>query len=64
MADTQPNGITIAELTKVPTLVATDLFELDRYGTGVAVSYETLLSSISDALGLTGVREMLEQIIG
>lgn len=64
MADTTPSGITIAELTKVSTLAATDLLEIDRNGTGAAVSYATLVSEMSKSLGLAGIAEALELIIG
>lgn len=65
MADTPtPTGITIAELTKVTTLAATDLLEIDRNGAGAAVSYATLVAAISSSLGLTGVAEALEKLIG
>lgn len=56
--------ITIAELPKVTTLAATDLLEIDRNGAGAAVSYANLVSSLSGSLGLPGVREALETIIG
>lgn len=65
MADTTtPTGITIAELTKVTSLASTDLIEIDRNGAGAAVSYATLVTSISDSLGMTGILETLERIIG
>ncbi|WP_278995283.1 hypothetical protein [Alistipes finegoldii] len=64
MADTTPSGITIAELTKVSTLAATDLLEIDRNGTGAAVSYATLVTEMSKSLGLAGIAEALELIIG
>nr|DAZ61890.1 MAG TPA: hypothetical protein [Caudoviricetes sp.] len=64
MADTTPTGITIAELTKVSTLASTDLIEIDRNGAGAAVSYSTLVTAMASSLGLTGIREALEQIIG
>lgn len=64
MADTTPSGITIAELTKVSTLATTDLLEIDRNGTGAAVSYATLVSEMSKSLGLAGIAEALELIIG
>lgn len=60
MADT----ITIAELPKITALAATDLIEIDRNGAGAAVTYATLVSSLSSSMGLTGVREVLESIIG
>ena len=64
MAYTTPTGITIAELTKVTTLASTDLIEIDRNGAGAAVSYATLVSAITASLGLTGIKEVLEKIIG
>nr|DAO74605.1 MAG TPA: hypothetical protein [Caudoviricetes sp.] len=64
MADTTPTGITIAELKKVSTLASTDLIEIDRNGAGAAVSYSTLVTAMASSLGLTGIREALEQIIG
>lgn len=64
MADTTPTGITIAELTKVTTLATTDLFEIDRNGTGAAVSFGTLTAEISKSLELDGIKEVLEIIIG
>lgn len=64
MADTTPTGITIAELTKVTTLAPTDLIEIDRNGAGAAVSYATLVKAVSDSLGLTGIAQVLEMIIG
>ena len=64
MADTTPSGITIAELTKVSTLAATDLLEIDRNGAGAAVSYATLVSEMIKSLGLAGIAEALELIIG
>lgn len=64
MADTTPTGITISELTKVTTLAATDLLEIDRNGTGAAVSYASLVANITASLGLAGIEEALRQIIG
>lgn len=64
MADTTPTGITIAELTKVTTLASTDLIEIDRNGTGAAVSYATLVTALTASLGLKGVQAALEKIIG
>ena len=64
MADTTPSGITSGELTKVSTLAATDLLEIDRNGTGAAVSYATLVTEMSKSLGLAGIAEALELIIG
>ena len=60
MADT----ITIAELPKVTSLTATDLIEIDRNGSGTAVTYANLVASLSSSMGVTGVREALELIIG
>lgn len=56
--------VTISQLPKVTTMAPTDLLEIDRNGTGAAVSYATLVSALSDSLGLTGVTEALERIIG
>lgn len=65
MADTTlPTGITIAEMTKVTSLASTDLIEIDRNGAGAAVSFDTLTAEISKVLGLTGITEALEKIIG
>lgn len=65
MADiTLPIGITIAEMTKVTSLASTDLIEIDRNGAGAAVSFDTLSAEISKVLGLTGITEALEKIIG
>lgn len=64
MADTKTTDITIAELTKVSTLAATDLLEIDRNGAGAAVSYATLVAEMSKSLGLAGVAEALELLIG
>lgn len=65
MADTTlPTGITIAEMTKVTSLASTDLIEIDRNGAGAAVSFDTLSAEISKVLGLTGITEALEKIIG
>lgn len=64
MADTTVPGITIAELTKVTSLASTDLIEIDRNGAGAAVSFDTLSAEISKVLGLTGITEALEKIIG
>ena len=64
MADTTPTGITIAELTKVTTLADTDLLEIDRNGAGAAVTYATLVTALSNSLGLTGVREAFDILIG
>lgn len=56
--------ITISELSKVTTLTATDLIEIDRNGAGAAVTYANLVSALSGSLGLTGMREAFEIIIG
>ena len=61
MAD---STITLSELPKVTSLASTDLIEIDRNGAGAAVTYSTFVSSLSSSLGLTGVREALEIIIG
>lgn len=56
--------VTISQLPKVTTMAPTDLLEIDRNGTGAAVSYATLVTSISDSLGMTGIAQALEIIIG
>lgn len=56
--------VTISQLPKVTTMAPTDLLEIDRNGTGAAVSYATLVSAVSSSLGLKGVTEALERIIG
>lgn len=61
MAD---STITLSELPKVTSLASTDLIEVDRNGAGAAVTYSTLVSSLSNSLGVTGIREVLELIIG
>ena len=57
-------GITLSQLPKVTTMAANDLIEIDRNGTGAAVSYANLVEAMTDSLGLAGVAEALEQIIG
>ena len=64
MAETTIEGITLSQLPKVTTLAANDLIEIDRNGTGAAVSYVNLVEAMADSLGLAGVAEALEQIIG
>lgn len=61
MAD---STITLSELPKVTSLASTDLIEVDRNGAGAAVTYANLVSSLSSSLGVTGVREVMESIIG
>lgn len=56
--------ITLSQLPKVTTLAATDLIEIDRNGTGAAVTYATLVDAITASLGLTGIEEALNHIIG
>ena len=51
--------ITLSQLPKVTTLAATD-----RNGTGAAVTYATLVDAMTAALGLTGIEEALNHIIG
>ncbi|WP_302585774.1 hypothetical protein [uncultured Alistipes sp.] len=46
------------------TLAATDLIEIDRNGTGAAVTYATLVDAMTASLGLTGIEEALSHIIG
>jgi len=57
-------AITLSQLPKVTTLAATDLIEIDRNGTGAAVTYATLVDAITASLGLTGIEEALNHIIG
>ena len=64
MAETTIEGITRYQFPKVTTLSATDLLEIDRNGTGAAVSYATLVEAIGGSLGLTDLEEALKQIIG
>lgn len=64
MAETTIEGITLSQLPKVTTLAANDLIEIGRNGTGAAVSYANLVEAMADSLGLAGVAETLEQIIG
>ena len=64
MAETTIEGITLSQLPKVTILAANDLIEIDRNGTGAAVSYVNLGEAMADSLGLAGVVEALEQIIG
>lgn len=56
--------VTISQLPKVTKMAATDLMEIDRNGTGAAVSYATFVAAVSDSLGMTGILETLERIIG
>lgn len=56
--------VTISQLPKVTTMAATDLMEIDRNGTGAAITYANLTQAIASTLGLAGVAEALEQIIG
>lgn len=56
--------ITLSQLPKVTALVATDLIEIDRNGTGAAVTYANLVVALTASLGLTGIEEALKQIIG
>ena len=57
-------AITLSQLPKVTTLAATDLIEIDRNGTGAAVTYATLVDAITASLGLTGIKEALNHSIG
>ena len=57
-------AITLSQLPKVTTLAATDLIEIARNGTGAAVTYATLVDAITASLGLTGIKEALNHIIG
>jgi len=56
--------ITLSQLPKVTTLAVTDLIEIDRSGTGAAITYETLVRAMAASLGLTGIEEALNHIIG
>lgn len=56
--------ITLSQLPKVTALAATDLIEIDRNGTGAAVTYANLVVALTASLGLTGIEEALKQIIG
>lgn len=60
MADT----ITIAELPKVTTLASTDLIEIDRNGGGAAITYANLVAVLTSSMGVSGMREAFEAIIG
>ena len=60
----ETDTITLSQLPKVTTLAATDLIEIDRNGTGAAITYETLLLTITASLGLTGITDVLQKIIG
>ena len=51
MAETTIEGITLSQLPKVTTLAANDLIEIDRNGTGAAVSYANLVEAMADSLG-------------
>ncbi len=57
-------AITLSQLPKMTTLAATDLIEIDRNGTGAAITYETLVRTITASLGLTGITDVLHKIIG
>ena len=57
-------AITLSQLPKVTTLAATDLIEIDRNGTGAAVTYATLVDAITASLGFTRIKEALNHIIG
>ena len=64
IADPVSGTITLSQLPKVTTLAATDLIEIDRNGTGAAVTYATLVDALTASLGLTGIEEALNHIIG
>ena len=64
MAETTIEGITLSQLPKVTTLAANDLIEIDRNGTGAAVSYVNLGDAMAHTPGLAGMVEALQQIIG
>lgn len=56
--------ITLSQLPKVTTLAATDLIEIDRNGTGAAVTFATLVDAMTASLGLTGITDVLQKLIG
>lgn len=64
VAEPVSGAITLSQLPKVTTLAATDLIEIDRNGTGAAITYETLVRTITASLGLTGITDVLQKIIG
>lgn len=64
IADPVSGAITLSQLPKVTTLAATDLIEIDRNGTGAVVTYATLVDAMTASLGLTGIEEALNHIIG
>ena len=64
VAEPVSGAITLSQLPKVTTLAATDLIEIDRNGTGAAVTYATLVDAITASLELTGIKEALNHIIG
>ena len=64
MAETTIVCIRLSQLPKVTTLAATHLIAIDSNGTGAADSYVNLVEAMADSLGLAGVAEALEQIIG
>lgn len=57
-------AITLSQLPKVTTLATTDLIEIDRNSTGAAVTYATLVDAMTASLGLTGITDVLQKIIG
>ena len=62
MAET--TGFTISELSKVTSLLDSDLIEIDRSGAGYAITYGNLVSNLEEALGLNYLAEALDKIIG
>lgn len=64
IVDPVSGAITLSQLPKVTTLAATDLIEIDRNGTGAVVTYATLVDAMTASLGLTGIEEALNHIIG
>ena len=64
IADPVSGAITLSQLPKVTALATTDLIEIDRNGTGTAVTYATLVDAMTASLGLTGIEEALNHIIG
>ena len=62
MAET--TGFTISDLSKVTSLLDTDLIEIDRSGAGYAITYGDLVSNLEESLGLNDLAEALDKIIG
>ena len=62
MADT--TGYAISDLSAMTSLQDTDLIEVDRNGAGYSITYGNLVANLESSLGLTGLADALEQIIG